>query len=196
MKGIIYGVITNTIIPRSFGRGTSNTQRKVQEPVDHYSKKLTLLAEELQLITAETSIDLRILERMEFRKGNNRSLRNRYVCNWQEAWSNDTVKASSTKKLISDITTWYKCDHIELGYYLTKFLTRQGSYRKYLYRMNKVNSHICPYCGDVDTPGHIVFRWNDRSTNVLKDVEVTELNVSNIVDHLTCSKQNFCHLDG
>lgn len=76
---------------------------------------------------------------------------------WQERWSNAEV-AAWTRRLIPTLTQWIGRKHGEVGYLITQFLSGHGSFKAYLYKMEKCDTPYCPECTSVnETPEHVLF---------------------------------------
>lgn len=104
---------------------------------------------------------------------------------WQEAW-NTEARGRWTARLVPQIGPWMDRGHGEVNYHLTQFLSGHGCFRSYLYRMGKVGTPGCPYCGsDRDDAEHTLFvcdRWAERRSAV--EGELGELTPENVVNHM------------
>lgn len=120
----------------------------------------------LQVIAGIIPIHLLVLERTYAPGANSRPnkllIRETTIRQWQVEWNQEARTAQWTKILIREIAPWISRRHGDVGFYLTQFLTGHGRFNTYLYRMGLVDSDLCPYCAQMDTPEHTVFhcpRW-------------------------------------
>ena len=84
------------------------------------------------------------------------------LMDWQARWTADN-RAPWTKRLIRHVRSWKERRWGEVDFYLTQLLSGHGYFRHYLYRMGKVSSPTCKYCGsNRDDAEHTFFacpRW-------------------------------------
>ena len=60
-----------------------------------------------------------------------------------------------------DITRWLGREDGEVNFYLTQFLTGHEYFRYYLYKLSKVNTPKCKYCGhERDDAEHTFFAYS------------------------------------
>ncbi|KAH8267065.1 hypothetical protein KR044_009177, partial [Drosophila immigrans] len=91
-------------------------------------------------------VDLEIKALTQMREGANRTTAyERQLEEWQTRWQTSR-KGRWTFELIPNIATWIECQHKELDYHLTQFLTGHGCFREYLERFKHVDTPYCIYC--------------------------------------------------
>lgn len=84
-----------------------------------------------------------------FDSGNGRAIaaqmRNETIGEWQRRWEGET-RGRWTAEIIPEVQPWIGRKHGEVNFYLTQFLTGHGYFRKYLFKMGKVNNPACKMC--------------------------------------------------
>lgn len=99
--------------------------------------------------------------------------RERTILDWQDRWTTG-LQGRWTRRLIVTLKPWLERGHGEVGFYLTQFLSGHGYFRRYLNRMNKVETPGCTYCGhDDDDAEHTFFvcpRWTTLRETVTETV--------------------------
>lgn len=100
-------------------------------------------------------------------------LRDDTLKRWQDSWEGSRT-GRWTARLIPHIKPWINRTHGEVSYHLTQFLTGHGHFRKYLHRMDKVDTPECHYCSDkLDDAEHTFFkckRWTQLRRNLTQKV--------------------------
>ena len=101
---------------------------------------------------------------------------------WKHRWENDS-RGRWTFRLINNIAAWNDRKHGEVNYFLTQFLSGHGYFQAYLYKMRKVGSPNCRYCGSqIDDACHTFFicgRWDDYRTKL--EANVGRITPENII---------------
>lgn len=102
---------------------------------------------------------------------------------WQELWEAE-VAGRWTARLIPQVDNWVNRKHGEVNFYVTQFLSGHGYFRSYLYKMRKVNSSQCRYCGAAeDTAQHTIFECIGTTEERNRLVRaVGDISADNIVD--------------
>jgi len=68
---------------------------------------------------------------------------------WQQRWQGET-RGRWTAEVIPEVQPWIERKHGEINFYLTQFLTGHGYFRKYLFKMGKVNDPACKMCNGAE----------------------------------------------
>jgi len=102
----------------------------------------TISAAAVQAVAGVPPVDLLINERTRIYKGlqNQCGAREETMQKWQDRWTQETVKAQWTKKLIPDLTKWTNCKHRRTNYFFTQALSGHGSFKSYTNRIQKTDS--------------------------------------------------------
>lgn len=129
----------------------------------------TISTNALQVITGIPPISLLAEERYRLYRKENSHLqaikqgeREETVAKWQRCWESNTEDAAWTRTLIVDLRKWIKCEHRNLDFFLTQFLSGHGAFRAYLKKMGLTQEDQCIYCGMQDTAEHAILtcdRW-------------------------------------
>ena len=86
------------------------------------------------------------------------------LATWQRRWAEES-NGQWTHRVIPSISEWAKREHGEVNFYLARFLTEHGYFRKYLFNLNRVRTLFCKSCGhNEDSAEHTFFEcpwWND-----------------------------------
>lgn len=158
----------------------SRVQRRMALRVCSAYKTVSL--EAVLVIASIPPIELQVAERKEIQEGRDRkSAREHLLQKWQERWERSN-KGQWTRKLIPELEPWINRNHGELDHHLTQVLSGHGSYRNYLYGIDKTPDNECVYCGEQDSPEHTVFvcpRWGVDRERMRRSVgeEVTARNM-------------------
>lgn len=101
-----------------------------------------------------------------------KELRTEIMDEWQREWETET-HGRWTYHLIPDIREWVKCNHKNLSYYTTQFLTGHGCFKTYTHRIGKEESEICAYCEEIDDIEHTFCkcrRWEEIRRDAHKEI--------------------------
>lgn len=108
--------------------------------------------------------------------------RARTLTEWQERWTSDP-RGRWTHLLIRRVGPWMDRKFGEVDFYLTQFLSGHGYFRHYLWKMGKVRTPECKYCGyERDDAEHTFFvcdRWTDERQ--LVESQIGQMTPENIV---------------
>lgn len=116
--------------------------------------------------------------------------RTRTIEEWQTRWTTN-AQGRWTHRLIPEVGPWKDRKHGEVDFYLTQFLSGHGYFRKYLYRMSKVTTPECTYCGQAwDDAEHTFFvcdRWIEprQRLETLLGTTITPDNVTTLMTTTT-----------
>lgn len=125
-----------------------------------------------------------------------REERSRTMQAWQQLWDEDEggETAGWTRTLIKDIRTWCECNHGDIGYAVTQFITGHGCFGAYLHKYKRRDTPRCFYGdADVDTPAHMLFecaRFARARTNTELAVGQS-LNVETLIPTMLSSEGNW-----
>lgn len=120
-------------------------------------------------------------------------LRVSLIIRWQRKWDQEAIKGQWTKLLIRKIKPWVERSHGDVTYELCQFLTGHGNYASYLKRMNLQQEDSCKYCGETDTPEHMVFhcpRWTNMCLACCGEIGET-ITLDNITDLMLKNKESW-----
>ncbi|GJQ70542.1 hypothetical protein Trydic_g22944 [Trypoxylus dichotomus] len=127
-------------------------------------------SEALFMLAQTPLIDLLVQKRSAIDRGNDSSrenIHNIMLDRWQNRWSSNTGRAACTKILIRDLRPWADRKHGQVSYFLTQFLTGQGSHQAYLRRFGISEIDECTYCDGIDTVEYTFFAcptWPQRDS--------------------------------
>lgn len=82
------------------------------------------------------------------------------------------------ERLVRDLEAWEGCRHRRSCYYITQFMTGNGSFGRYTHRIGKSANDRCQECGEVDSPEHMLRecrRWEEERAELGEIPEVGEL---------------------
>lgn len=110
----------------------------------------------------------------------------------QSRWDN-LKKLSWTYHLIPRVEPWYGRKFGDQSYWLSQFLTAHEAFKIYLYKRCHADNEECPYCGEEDTPEHIVFQyiWWINERRVCEPI-VGTLQVENIITKMLENEWWYC----
>lgn len=111
---------------------------------------------------------------------------------WQLEWDSERKTGQWTKRLIPDIKKWINRKHGETEYYLTQFLSGHGCLRSYLFPFGLALTDTCLYCGERDTPEHVIFKciyWKEKRKCL--ENRIGNLEVENIIGLMLESANNW-----
>lgn len=149
------------------------------------------------MITVSPPIDLQIEERVRMH-GDSASKAveiAQTMDHWQRRWDNLVDKAGWTKQLIPNITTWEKCVHKRLEYYLTQVLTGHGTFGVYLKRIGKRATDCCDACNLPDSVIHTIIecpKWESGRDELRRICQGDNLSLEGILAAMLESKENWC----
>ncbi|KAJ8913042.1 hypothetical protein NQ315_002058 [Exocentrus adspersus] len=115
---------------------------------------------------------------------------------WKRRWEEDEDTAQWTRTIISDLEAWVTCPHRRAEYFLTQFLSGQGSFNSYLCRIGKKESDVCDQCQESDTLEHVMFHCPQFADNKLR-VETRigiRITPTNLMVQMIRSKDNWDHI--
>lgn len=141
-------------------------------------------------------IDLRVAERRKINKDPATCkgiMREETVRLWQQWWDNLEGKAAWTKRLIPDLAPSLGRKHGEVHYHLSQFLTGHGSFGSYLKQFRLIMDDKCPYCEEIDTPYHTIYkciRWSKERIELEVAMEM-EINPENTVTEMVGSRNGW-----
>lgn len=178
----------------------NRSQRKVLLRVA--SAYRTVSVQALQVITGIVPLHLQAMERMEIYKGgggqrSREEARENTFRLWQEEWESLQEVASWTRSLIRDVKSWVLCKHRRTNYFLTQALSGHGSFRKFLFKINRDVSDRCPYCGEVDSPEHTLFscpRWAQRRFLAETGIAIN-ITKDNVVQSMVGSPEHWASIE-
>ena len=121
---------------------------------------------------------------------------------WQHEWDRNK-KGRWTRRLIGQIRPWIEREHGEANYYMTLFLTGHWFFLAYFFKIGKVRSSACVYCGAIfDDAEHTFFacnRWSDKRTELehrvrclTPDIIVSMVITKRIGKHAQTSQRKYC----
>lgn len=113
----------------------------------------------------------------------------------QSRWDN-LKKLSWTYHLIPRVEPWYGRKFGDQSYWLSQFLTAHEAFKIYLYKRCHADNEECPYCGEEDTPEHIVFQyiWWINERRVCEPI-VGTLQVENIITKMLENEWWYCTIE-
>lgn len=161
----------------------------------------TVSAETAAIISDLPPIDLMAMERRRayLAKFNEIQIeqRNEYrkilLDEWQKRWDAATT-GRWTHTLIKTIELWFTRRHGEVSFHLTQALSGHGCFSAYLYKIGKLTSPGCWFCGClVDDTLHTIFQctaWQHRRT-CLREVLGEDIHPDTIVNAMLRSKENW-----
>jgi len=106
----------------------------------------------------------RIQEDNETKSRIKKEERDQSLALWQVRWDS-SGKGVWTRRLLPNLKRWYSAKAV-LTFQATEALTGHGSFRQYLYKMNRATTPVCQYCAyPSDTAEHTIFdcpRWDSE----------------------------------
>lgn len=160
----------------------AKVQRRMALRVTSAYKTASLDA--ILVIAGIPPIELQVAERKEIQEGQDRkSARERLLEKWQSRWEN-AQNGRWTYKMIPQIEPWINRKHGETEYYMTQVLSGHGSFRNYLYRIEKTPDDECIYCGEQDGPEHTVFTcpmWQEERRRITIELGEEELRAESMI---------------
>ena len=110
---------------------------------------------------------------------------------WQKEWQEST-KAAWTRRLIPDLTKWFKRKHGWTTRELTQILSGHGAFRSGLYTAGLVKCASCALCWMVDTPEHAVFECAAmRSSKRTLELQVGDITPEGLVPIMLRSEEHW-----
>lgn len=110
--------------------------------------------------------------------------RERTLQQWQEEWQSGPE--TWTRRLIRNIRTWHNRKWGTVSYHLTQFLSGQGTFGTFTFKIKKKRDESCICCGAaVDDPNHTVFecpQWAEKRQELCTDLG--EISASNVIDKM------------
>ncbi|CAK9834354.1 Putative 115 kDa protein in type-1 retrotransposable element R1DM [Anthophora retusa] len=113
---------------------------------------------------------------------------------WQEKWEIDTEKATSTKKLITNIEMWKNRKYGSVDYYLTQFLSGHGAFNQYLYKFKKRESPLCRVCKKEENAEHVIMhckRWENERRGIYREDSGQVINSRKLVEQAIRNKEKW-----
>ncbi|KAJ8971054.1 hypothetical protein NQ317_018317 [Molorchus minor] len=143
---------------------------------------ISLLAEERQRLFRIENSHLQATKQRE---------RDKTLAKWQQGWESNTENAAWTRTLIKDLRKWIRCEHRNLDFFLTQFLSGHGAFRAYLKKMGLTEDEKCIYCGMQDTAEHAILtcdRW-EIWRNELETVVGEKVDRNNVIETMQRNKE-------
>ncbi|XP_070529912.1 uncharacterized protein [Cardiocondyla obscurior] len=115
---------------------------------------------------------------------------------WIDFISNSKGIATWTiKAIFPNFWSWLERPHGELNYFVTQFLTSHGEFSPFLFRIRKVESLDCTYCGNkaIDSVEHTLrfcSKW-DRHRVLLLNEFSNDLELSAIIKRICENKKSW-----
>lgn len=96
---------------------------------------------------------------------------------WRLEWESTLIPRSILRKAIAGQTfiNWLQRSFGGMNFRLTQVLSDHGCFRKFLYRIRKVDSTLCLYCREgIDTSEHTIFAcssWQNERRETFDSIE-------------------------
>ncbi|KAI5747429.1 hypothetical protein M8J77_014440 [Diaphorina citri] len=220
-SALLYGVpIWGKIIKwKKYVNMMEKVQRKVMLRLARAYR--TVATGALQVISGSLPIELMIEERMrtheikkQMKEQHNRDgepnieemreqvkekieeIREEMMDKWKEKWTNEQ-KGKWTKRLINDLKKWVNRKHGHVTYELCQFLTGNGHFRRFQYRIKKVSNMNCIYCeSDNDSAEHTVFECEkfEEERKLCEDKE-GKLTPDNIIEIMLKNEESWKNVE-
>ncbi len=161
----------------------------------------TVSGEAVYVISGNTPIDLLAFERKKMwtlkKQGTDAAatkeeIKSDTLEQWQARWEQGR-HGRWTARLIRNIKEWSNREHGEVDFYTTQMLSGHGYFRKYLYKMGKVEEPSCIYNDAIeDDAEHTFFkctRWQTQRNRLY--TLVGTLNADNIITVMLQNEENW-----
>lgn len=88
---------------------------------------------------------------------------------WQAIWN---TYEGWTKVFIKDLEQWrHRKSDKGVNYYTTQAMTGHGVFSTYLFRIGRLETDVCWYCAETDTPQHTIFQCS-KFANIRRAAEI------------------------